>query len=387
MKLTSAGPGNTLRGFCLRVLVALAALAPTISFAVAHELTPAIGTLDFHDEGNFDLELSVNLEALIAAIGPQHENSSASPNAAEYDRLRALLPSDLEKEYATFQPRLRDGISLTDNAGNRVVLKDGPVSIAPVGDLSAQRLSSVRFSGRVPFAAKTLRWHYDPSFGPSVIRARIDGGEIFYSNYVLNGETSDEIDIQAIALQSRTALIADYVRIGFHHIVPTGVDHILFVVGLFLLSPKLKPLLWQITCFTIAHSLTLALGGLGIIRLPASIVEPLIALSIVYVAAENLWTDRLNRSRPLVIFLFGLIHGVGFAGVLTDVGLNGVDFLLGLIAFNVGVEVGQLAIIAGCYLAIGLWFGEEAWYRRWVTVPASLVVAAIGAFWFVERIV
>jgi hydrogenase/urease accessory protein HupE len=133
----------------------------------------------------------------------------------------------------------------------------------------------------------------------------------------------------------------DYIGIGFTHIVPKGLDHILFVVGLFLLSPRLKPLLIQITSFTVAHSVTLALAMLGVISAPASIVEPLIAASIVFIAVENLATNRLSPWRPFVVFGFGLLHGLGFAGVLTEIGLSPAHFASGLIAFNVGVELGS----------------------------------------------
>lgn len=354
--------------------------------AVAHEIRPAIATLELADGGAFDLRLSLNLEALIAAIGPEHQDSSTSPNAAEYDRLRALQPAALEDAYASFADDLLAGISLLDASGNRVGLEPESVAIEPVGDISVQRNSVVTYSGRVPGGAASLRWSFDAAFGPSVIRAQVADGEIFYSDYVLNGEPSGEIELGAISSQSKLAVFADYVLIGFEHIVPKGLDHILFVVGLFLLSPRLKPLLWQVTCFTLAHSVTLALGMLRILRISPSIVEPLIALSIVYVAVENLVTDRLSRWRPLVIFLFGLLHGLGFAGVLTEIGLARPDFLVGLIAFNVGVELGQLAVIVACFLAVGLWFGHERWYRKMIAMPASLAIAAIGAFWFIERI-
>ncbi|MEZ5476855.1 MAG: HupE/UreJ family protein [Thiolinea sp.] len=174
--------------------------------------------------------------------------------------------------------------------------------------------------------------------------------------------------------------------IGFQHILPKGLDHILFVVGLFLLSTSLSVLLWQITSFTLAHSVTLALGMLGWVQVSAAIVEPLIAASIVYVCLENVFSDHLSRWRPLVIFCFGLLHGLGFASVLHEIGLQSDDFALGLIAFNVGVELGQLSIILLCFLAVGWWFGHRSWYRSVITIPASLVIAGIGTYWFLERV-
>jgi len=179
-------------------------------------------------------------------------------------------------------------------------------------------------------------------------------------------------------------VVTNYIELGFLHIIPRGFDHILFVIGLFLLSPRRKELLWQISAFTLAHTLTLGLGAMGVIRLPANIVEPLIALSIVWVGVENLLTQKLHRWRIGVVFSFGLLHGLGFAGVLLDIGLSGAHFYSALLAFNVGVELGQLAVITLCFLTVG-WARQHADYHRRVVVPASYVIAIIAAFWVFQR--
>ena len=177
----------------------------------------------------------------------------------------------------------------------------------------------------------------------------------------------------------------NYIQVGFVHIIPKGLDHILFVVGLFLLSTQLRPLLIQITSFTLAHSVTLALSIYGIVSVPSSIVEPLIAASIIYVCIENIFAEKLSRWRPLIIFLFGLLHGLGFASVLKEIGLASDNFATSLIAFNVGVELGQLSVIAACFLLVGIWFRHKPWYRQRITIPASVLIAIIAGFWLVER--
>jgi hypothetical protein len=176
-----------------------------------------------------------------------------------------------------------------------------------------------------------------------------------------------------------------YLRLGFVHILPRGLDHILFVLGLFLLAPRVRPLLLQVSAFTVAHTATLALATVGWVRLPAALVEPLIALSIVYVAVENLLTDRLRPHRTAVVFAFGLLHGLGFAGVLTELGLPPGQLLPALLAFNTGVELGQLAVLALAFLALGA-FLRRPWFRSRVAVPLSLAIAAAGLFWAVERV-
>ncbi|MDH5711559.1 MAG: HupE/UreJ family protein, partial [Gammaproteobacteria bacterium] len=172
----------------------------------------------------------------------------------------------------------------------------------------------------------------------------------------------------------------------FAHIVPKGTDHLLFILGIFLLSLHMRPLLWQVTMFTLAHTITLGLSMNGIIALPANIVEPLIALSIAYIGVENIFAHSLHRSRLVLVFAFGLLHGLGFAGVLSDFGMPDDDFAIALISFNVGVELAQLAIIATAFALLGYWFRHKNWYRSRVIVPASALIAVTGLIWTIQRI-
>jgi hypothetical protein len=177
-----------------------------------------------------------------------------------------------------------------------------------------------------------------------------------------------------------------YMEIGYQHILPLGFDHILFVLSLFLLSPKLKPVLLQATAFTVAHSVTLALAMYHIITPPTKIIEPLIAISIVYVALENIFSPRLKASRIGVVFLFGLVHGMGFAGALGQLGLPQNHYLLALVMFNVGVELGQITVILLAFLLLGKWFGKKPYYRKVVVIPLSVIIALIASFWTIQRI-
>jgi hypothetical protein len=176
-----------------------------------------------------------------------------------------------------------------------------------------------------------------------------------------------------------------WVAVGFQHIVPKGLDHMLFILGLFFLSSGWRLLLIQITGFTVAHSLTLGLSMYGVINLSAEIVEPLIALSIVYIAIDNLFSKQVARFRLLIVCFFGLLHGLGFASVLANIGLPQEQFLLGLGLFNLGVEIGQLTVIAGAYLIVG-WCRRQVWYDSMVAQPATIVIAGTGAYWFLKRI-
>ena len=189
----------------------------------------------------------------------------------------------------------------------------------------------------------------------------------------------------ALANLSRTDVAIVYLKLGYTHIVPLGIDHILFVISIFLLNPKLKTVIWQATAFTIAHSITLGLAMYQIITPPAYIIEPVIALSIVFVAVENIITDKLKPARIIIVFIFGLIHGMGFASALTELGLPKNQFFTSLITFNVGVELGQITIILAAWFLIGKWFAHKLWYRKRIVIPISLVIAIIGLYWTIER--
>ncbi len=185
---------------------------------------------------------------------------------------------------------------------------------------------------------------------------------------------------------SKTDAAILYMQLGFTHILPLGFDHILFVLSLFLLSPKLKPVLFQATAFTIAHSVTLGLAMYNVITPSPKIVEPIIAISILFVAMENVFSSSLKKSRIGVVFLFGLVHGMGFASVLGQLGLPQKSYLTSLIMFNVGVELGQLAVILSAYFLFGKWFGQKPYYRKRIVIPLSILIALIALYWTIERL-
>ncbi|MEM7708586.1 MAG: HupE/UreJ family protein [Pseudomonadota bacterium] len=185
--------------------------------------------------------------------------------------------------------------------------------------------------------------------------------------------------------------LTEYLGLGYVHILPAGMDHILFVLALFLAAQTWGVLLWQVTTFTVAHSVTLGLAAVGLTSPGGTLVEVLIAASIAFVAVENLWL----RGRPvpswryLVVFAFGLLHGLGFAGVLLELGMPDEQLVAALVAFNVGVELGQLTVVAAALLLgwvlLRKQLGQER-YVRWFTLPSSVVIGLIGAYWAVTRL-
>ncbi len=176
-----------------------------------------------------------------------------------------------------------------------------------------------------------------------------------------------------------------YFKLGVGHILPLGIDHILFVISLCLLSTRVKTILWQATAFTVAHSVTLALSMKNILFVPGAIVEPVIALSIVFVAVENILIRELKKWRIGIVFLFGLIHGLGFASALNEIGLPRNKFYTSILSFNAGVEIGQIIVIIGVFTLVILPFGRKDGYRKFIVNPASGTIALLAAYWVIKR--
>lgn len=355
--------------------------------ATAHEVRPAVVDLNLGDQLHA-IEILANLEAMMAGIGPEHTDTEESANAPRYNALRSLQPEALAAEFEQFKPIFLSKLQIQDGQGARIEYEVENVVVDPVGDISLARDTRIIIKPASNAKADALSWSWNEMLGPSIVRVNDPNDETpddAYSAFLLGGERSETIPLSGDISLSPVDVIKNYLVVGFTHILPKGLDHILFVVGLFLLSPALRPLLIQVTSFTVAHTVTLALGTLGVVSISPAIVEPLIAASIVYVAIENILSARLQAWRPLVVFGFGLLHGLGFAGVLADIGIASGYFITALISFNVGVELGQLAVIALCLLLFG-WFRHHPRYRQFVTIPLSLLIAAVGAFWFVERV-
>lgn len=363
-------------GLLLSTLVAVAA-------ARAHEIQPTVADVTVGAD-EVEIRLEWVLESPVAGLDLEGiENTNAAANADEYDRLRALPPEDLAAAFREAWPRIADSMPL--RAGDALLKPEiRRIEVPPVGDLQLPRLSIVEIAAPLPAGDAPVVLSWPAGFGPLVVRQA--GVEDGYAAFLPAGGDSAPIPRSVAAEeQSAGSAFIDYVGVGFDHIVPLGLDHILFVLGLYFLALRLGALLWQVTAFTLAHTVTLALGALDIIRIPAEIVEPLIAASIVYVGVENVVARRLTPWRPAVVFGFGLLHGLGFASVLTDFGLGKSHFVAKLIGFNVGVELGQLAVIGTAFLVAGLLFGRETWYVRRIAAPVSAAIAVIAAFWVLER--
>ena len=371
----------------LLVLI-LACFAPVCPGDV---VKPALVEISVFTEGHFRVEIRASIEALLTGINSRFKDTRQAPTSEEYDRLRALQSSELARAFEPFRDRMLDAIRLRLD-GRPAQARITQVDIPVPGYTKVPRISLIVLEGDIPTETRELTWYYPSAFGDNAVRVRqVDEGKQQWHwsawQWIRDDRPSEPFSLREVfRTPGFLDVVREYVGAGFDHIVPDGLDHILFVTGLFLFSARIRPLLWQITMFTIAHSLTLAMAMTGLIELPARVVEPLIALSIAYVGIENVWHRQLHKSRLVLVFGFGLLHGLGFASMLSDFGMPDRAFATALISFNVGVEGGQLAVIGLAYLSIGLWFGTRPYYRSLVAIPGSLVISAVGLYWTWQRL-
>jgi hydrogenase/urease accessory protein HupE len=341
----------------------------------AHEIGTTRVAVTFPRDGSYRVEIVTDASSLLDKL----ETAARQPRsgASEADDLRGRL-----RAHASLIPgkvRLSfDGVPMAPALS---------IDVTPATDVGGVPGATLVLTGPRPMEAKALTWQYGWTFASYALRVTTGESGESSTQWLEGGDISTPVSLAALPPPpSRLQLAGRYVALGFTHILPKGLDHVLFVLGVFLLSRKMRPILMQVSAFTIAHSITLGLSIYGLVSISPSIVEPLIALSIAYIAIENLVLSRLRPWRVALVFAFGLLHGLGFAGALRDVGLPRSEFLTALLGFNVGVELGQLAVIAGAFLAVGYWYGDREWYRRRIVVPASACIAGMGVFWTLQRL-
>jgi len=353
---------------------------------VAHPLVPADATLSLTDAGA-DLQLTVGWHAFTAHL-PDPEAADAFLEA----QLRLAEPERtawLERLRAHLTPRIT---VRCDGAAIPLRLTFPVLSTPGQETLPAASVPSLLVEGTAAFteAPAACGLALDESLGGAILRLRRSGRFADEIRLLGAGEPSPMYPLRAMpeAPSVPAPSFATYVLVGFEHIVPDGLDHVLFVLALFFLGAGLRALAWQVTAFTLAHSATLAAGLLGVARLPPEIIEPAIAASIALVALEDVFaraqTD-VSRRRVVVVFLFGLLHGLGFAGALSEAGLPTDDLVRTLLGFNLGVEAGQLAVLLTAAL-VTMPLRRIAGYDRLVRRPACIAIAATGLYWTVTRI-
>ena len=349
--------------------------------------------VSFGGADTIDVKLDVDLTLLLGSPERYYEVATESPEKQQED-IRNILP------------QLLDGLQLFVGPERlHLIFKDFFPAMVPKSiylDDSLSKLSRFDFAAARPHGSAPLKLVVPIGANidyPIAYTVQVPARHVSVTRWIEEGRHESDplvwtdtvgttpaaesrIDPDFLPWQRQIAL---YLRLGFHHIVPEGADHILFVLGLFFLGITWRKLLSQTTVFTLAHATTLFLSTYGLFSLPSRFVEPAIALSIAWIAIENVLTPTLGPARLAIVFGFGLVHGLGFASSLSDIPFPKHDFVLALLGFNFGVDFGQLFVIALGFLTVG-WFRNRPWFRSRIAIPCSLTIAAVGLFWAAQRI-
>ena len=380
----------------------------TLNFCLAHTSDINKATLSLEGSEQYQLTITIDILHLLKnyqnIIGDDTKviESLRTMSFSQQKQLLDNLHNDLTKQtnIRFTQPKNNADDEIKDNA---MLVQSYEQNINLLSGLSLNQLkrtlslgaersnthTELHTIGKIPNGADSVSVQFSPLLSDvqlTVIRPKHDlvSNNEFSENFEVNISESES----SHTISPSIKVIKDYIVQGFVHILPRGLDHILFVLALFLFAKSFSTLLWQVSAFTLAHTITLALGIYGIVQLPSSIVEPLIALSILYVAIENVYRAKsttVSHTRMPVIFAFGLLHGLGFASVLSDVGLPESQYALSLISFNIGVELGQLSVIVIAFSCLAP-IMKKQWYQSTVVKALNIGIAITAAYWVIERV-
>lgn len=345
----------------------------------AHESGATRVTASFGRDGNYAVELTADAGTLLSRLELARKQPRTTPTSAAelqrgFDGLCDEVPRHLSLAF--------DGVA---NAPRATCVVDAESGAAAADDLSVLGVT-VTLRGAMPPGAGTFQWQYDLASTRYSLTMKTSALKDSEPLWLEGGEASRPVLVVRLAPPPSTAARArnDF-AFGFSHILPGGLGHVLFLVGMVLLSRRLRPMLWQLSAFTLAQAIAFGLTLYGVIAPPASILEPFIAVSILYVAVENLVATGLTSWRVALVTGFGLLHGVGFADALREMAPPDAPLLARLVAFNAGVAVAQLAVVLLMFILVRAWARRSAAYRRSILVPGSAAIALAGLLLTLRR--
>jgi hydrogenase/urease accessory protein HupE len=339
--------------------------------ANAHEIGTTRVSVTFTESASYNIEVGTDAISLVEKLSGQTPPPDANSG---------VLQNQLREFDELFRRRVI--VAFDGSAVNPEI----DYAVAGVATATSSPVATIHLKGPVPQNARQFAWTYSWTFATYSLTVGDGIQDTQVTEWLEGGQTSTPVSLVLPGTPVKRITIAlRYLALGFTHIVPNGFDHMLFVLGIFLLSRRFRQVLAQVSAFTIAHSITLALSIYGIVSVSPKIVEPMIAVSIAYVAIENIFLSDLKPWRVALIFAFGLLHGLGFAGALKELGLPRAEFVTALVTFNVGVEAGQLAVIGTAFLLVGWYCSRRNWYRKAVVMPASALIACTAIYWTVQR--
>jgi len=356
--------------------------------SISHEIKPSIADFTY-DENFLNIKIRLNAELILSNIDASKiSNTNSSSLSDIYDKLRILNKIELEELFKSSWQEISTNIDIKiNNETKKINLIN--IEVEDIKNFEISRDTHIYLQVLLNNNSEYFTFSWIKKYGPIILRENSNHKleDELFTEYLQSGIESDQFSFNEKNFKNRLNSFIKFFVLGVQHIIPKGLDHILFIFGLFLFSSSLKKLITQITIFTIAHSITLIFVSLSLMKINPQIVEPIIALSIVYVGIENIFKNYVKEYlRYVVILFFGLLHGLGFALVLSDIGYRSTDLFINLISFNIGIEVAQISIVLVLFLLVALNFAKNKNYRMFFQVPSSILISSIGLYWFFERI-
>ena len=358
------------------------------TITISHEIKPSIADFTY-DENFLNIKIRLNAELILSNIDASKiSNTNSSSLSDIYDKLRILNKIELENLFKSSWQEISTNIDIKiNNETKKINLIN--IEVEDIKNFEISRDTHIYLQVLLNNNSEYFTFSWIKKYGPIILRENSNHKleDELFTEYLQSGIESNQFSFNEKNFKNRLNSFIKFFVLGVQHIIPKGLDHILFIFGLFLFSSSLKKLITQITIFTIAHSITLIFVSLSLMKINPQIVEPIIALSIVYVGIENIFKNYVKEYlRYVVILFFGLLHGLGFALVLSDIGYRSTDLFINLISFNIGIEVAQISIVLVLYLLVALNFAKNKNYRMFFQVPSSILISSIGLYWFFERI-
>ena len=356
--------------------------------SISHEIKPSIADFTY-DENFLNIKIRLNAELILSNIDASKiSNTNSSSLSDIYDKLRILNKIELEELFKSSWQEISTNIDIKiNNETKKINLIN--IEVEDIKNFEISRDTHIYLQVLLNNNSEYFTFSWIKKYGPIILRENNNDKleDELFTEYLQSGIESNQFSFNEKNFKNTLNSFINFFVLGVEHIIPKGLDHILFIFGLFLFSSSLKKLITQITIFTIAHSITLIFVSLSLMKINPQIVEPIIALSIVYVGIENIFKNYVKEYlRYVVILFFGLLHGLGFALVLSDIGYRSTDLFINLISFNIGIEVAQISIVLVLYLLVALNFAKNKNYRMFFQVPSSILISSIGLYWFFERI-
>lgn len=373
------------------MLLFMLALPLPFKGASAHEVRPAVADITVTANA-VELRLSFNAEALLAGINLDGlADTDEADNVADYDRLRALSAEELATRVGQAWSEIDENIRLELGFSDLpLALLNVEIVAEPNPELPRETIVNAR--APLPAGETPIIIGWAPEYGVLIVR-QVDGAaeaDALYTGLLTSGASSDPIPRSATATATATrsplSTMSVAIQAGLQHVI-LSYPHIVFVVGLFFLSTRWQMLFWQAGAFTAGHLVALAVSLTGLVSVAHLDLDPFVAAAIIFVAIENIFANEKSRFRLPFVFLFALVHGLSLAFALSQAGLSQGQLIMNVFGFNLGIELGQILIFIIAILLIGIMFADQPWYRKYVAIPASVIIAIAGGWFLLESTV